>query len=75
MWQECQSNIWSSDTKTYMRLIITERNENCLQYVRVGKVSVIMLSLRVGVKAFVGPGNRKHTYFFFISVRKWHFVF
>ena len=33
-WHEYQSNIWSSDTKTYMRLIITERNEKCLQYVQ-----------------------------------------
>ena len=25
IWHECQSNIWSSDTKTYMRLIITKQ--------------------------------------------------
>ena len=27
IWHECQSNIWSSDTKTYMCLIITDRTK------------------------------------------------
>ena len=27
IWHECQSNIWSSDTKKYMHLKITDKNK------------------------------------------------
>ena len=37
---ECQSNIWSSNTKTYMRLIITDRTEIIYSMYRAGEVSV-----------------------------------
>ena len=40
VWHECQSSIWSSDTKTYMRLIITDRTKIIYSMYREGEVSV-----------------------------------
>ena len=39
-WHECQFSIWSSDTKTYMRLIITDRTKIDYNMYREGEVSV-----------------------------------
>ena len=41
-------NIWSSDTKTYMHLIVTEINANYLQYVqrRLGRCDLSRSGLR-----------------------------
>ena len=40
IWHECQSNIWSSDTMTYMRLIITDRTKIIYSMYRAVEVSV-----------------------------------
>ena len=40
IWQECQSNIWSADTKTYMRLIITKQLKIIYTMYRACEVSV-----------------------------------
>ena len=40
IWHECQSYLWSSDTKTYMRLIITDRTKISYSMYRAGEVSV-----------------------------------
>ena len=40
IWHECQSNIWSSDTKTYMHLIITDRTRIIYSMYRADEVSV-----------------------------------
>ena len=40
VWHECQSSIWSSNTKTYMRLIITDRTKIIYSMNREGEVSV-----------------------------------
>ena len=40
IWHECQSNIWSSYTKTYSRLIITDRTKIIYSMYRAGEVSV-----------------------------------
>ena len=37
---ECQSSIWSSDTKIYMRLIITDRTKIIYSMYREREVSV-----------------------------------
>ena len=58
IWHECQANIWSSNTKTFMRLIITQHLKIYSMY-RTGEVSVHRAcceratqpySLRVGVQ-------------------------
>ena len=61
---ECQSNIWSSDTKIYMRLIITKMKIICSMY-REGEVSAhraccerAIKPYSLGVGSTIYPGSR-----------------
>ena len=65
MWHGCQSNIWSSDTKTYMRFIITDRTKIIYSMYRAGEVSVhraccerASKSYSLGGRGMIYPGSR-----------------